>query len=546
MLLALVAAVAGCGFSVQARAAKPQNAGHAELADHMPEGYRAKRHHGRLPSEIEIGLRIVFKSRDVHGAEEYARGVYDPQHDLYGKFLTPDEYNRRFGPDKAAVKVASDHLAAHGLKLERMHGHVMHVSGKAEQIEQAMGTELHLYGHGPDGAVHGPSETPRMPKAAQVQAVHGLATPPRRKTHRAYLADRTSLRSGPYTGQGIRKAYEVPDKATGAGQVMGLLELDSYDPKDIAGYCKANKLREVPLNNVLLGGYNGAIMDPGAQGEVTLDIELMNAIAPGAKEMRVYMASQQNNGFFDILNEIANPTQGDKALVKTISCSWGAPEDQMSTADIQAESVLYRQMAIQGQSFFVASGDSGARDDGRTLGTDDPASQVYTVAVGGTSLYTNADGSYAKESAWLDGGGGISRYWGIPTWQKAAYAADSRASVRRRNVPDVSMAADPATGHSVLVAGQWQTVGGTSCAAPLWAAVWALAAEAREEAKLAPLGFFNPVFYQLMASPQGKGVVHDILDNTTNGYYPSVPGRDNATGWGSPRVGPLLQALSAK
>ncbi|RYF11741.1 MAG: hypothetical protein EOO40_02700, partial [Deltaproteobacteria bacterium] len=347
-----------------------------------------------------------------------------------------------------------------------------------------------------------------------------------------------------FTGRDIRKAYEVPDSATGAGEVLGLLQLDSYDPKDIKKYCADNNLREVPRTDVLLAGFDGKIMDPGSQGEVTLDIELMNAMAPGAKEIRVFMASQENNGFFDILNEMANPTRGDKKLVKSISCSWGAPESAMDQGTLRAESVIYRQMAIQGQSFFVASGDDGARDDRRSIGTDDPASQVYTVAVGGTSLYTRQDGSYSRESAWLNGGGGISMYWGIPAWQVGASGEGSLASARKRNVPDVSMCADPATGYAIYVQGHYVTVGGTSCAAPLWGAVWGLVAEQRAKKGLPDAGFFSPAFYALMKTPDGRAAMHDVLDKTTNGYYPAVSGRDNVTGWGTPRVGKLLQAFA--
>jgi len=40
----------------------------------------------------------------------------------------------------------------------------------------------------------------------------------------------------------IRTSYHVPAAATGAGQVLALLQLDGYDPQDIADYATANKL----------------------------------------------------------------------------------------------------------------------------------------------------------------------------------------------------------------------------------------------------------------------------------------------------------------
>lgn len=540
-LMALLPAallVSACHLPKKSNAADA--ASPAQLADHLPVSTAKGRHLGHLPDNLEIDLRITLHSRDTEGAEAYARRVYDPKDRLYGKFLTPEQYHARFGPDHAGVKQACDHLEKQGLTIDQVHGHVMHVKGRVSDIERAFATELHEF-DSDFGVVRAPLATPTVPADTGILGVHGLATPAKRRTH---LSLHPRVGRNGFTGRDIRKAYEVPDSATGAGEVLGLLQLDSYDPADIKKYCADNNLREVPRTNVLLAGFDGKVMDPGAQGEVTLDIELMNAMAPGAKEIRVFMASQANNGFFDILNEMANPTRGDKKLVKAISCSWGAPESAMDQASIRAESVIYRQMAIQGQSFFVASGDDGARDDGQHIGTDDPASQVYTVAVGGTSLYTKQDGTYSRESAWLNGGGGISMYWAIPPWQKGASGAGSLASAQKRNVPDVSMCSDPATGYAIYVQGHYVTVGGTSCAAPLWGAVWGLVAEARAKKGLPEAGFFSPAFYTLMKTADGRAAMHDVLDKTTNGYYPAVSGRDNVTGFGTPRVGKLLQAFA--
>ena len=108
-------------------------------------------------------------------------------------------------------------------------------------------------------------------------------------------------------------------------------------------------------------------------------------------------------------------------------------------------------MAAQGQSIFAAAGDSGAYDDGLTLSVDDPASQPLVVGVGGTTLTTNADGSYNSETTWSTGngpgnsggGGGISSVWAIPTWQQGVLGAGSEGSTTMRNVPDVALDATP-------------------------------------------------------------------------------------------------------
>src|SRR6185503_824127 len=109
-----------------------------------------------------------------------------------------------------------------------------------------------------------------------------------------------------------------------------------------------------------------------------------------------------------------------RPLVKTISCSWGTPERQTSASTRNSENAILKQMAAQGQTAFVASGDNGAYADGRYLGIDDPSSQRWAIAVGGTSLRLKADGTYGIESTWSGGGGGLSSYWLAPAWQNNA------------------------------------------------------------------------------------------------------------------------------
>ena len=96
-------------------------------------------------------------------------------------------------------------------------------------------------------------------------------------------------------------------------------------------------------------------------------------------------------------------------------------------------------------------------------------------------------------------------------WPKPNYQAGLGASPLRRDVPDVSLNADPATGYDVFVNGVVNTGGGTSASAPLWAAFTALVNEQRGLNGLTtPLGFANPPLYALGRSTQYTTVFHDI------------------------------------
>ena len=214
-------------------------------------------------------------------------------------------------------------------------------------------------------------------------------------------------------------------------------------------------------------------------------------------------------------------------------------------------------MVSQGQTVIAASGDSGAYDDGSRLSVDDPSSQPFVFGVGGTSLYVNTDGSYHSETSWLQwfsknpislygGGGGISSVWQIPSWQIPAITGvqGAQSACSMRQVPDVSLNADPETGYAVRFQGQWQIFGGTSAAAPLWAGFISLINQKRAGLSLNPLGFLSPTFYSLSQSTNYSNLFHDVADGSNNGYYNTYTGYDNSTGLGSFNGSSLINELS--
>ena len=263
----------------------------------------------------------------------------------------------------------------------------------------------------------------------------------------------------------IRTAYHVPSNLDGSGQVLGLFELDGYNASDITTYEQQFGLPNVPLENVMVDGAGGSA--GGGAAEVTLDIELMAALAPKASKILVYEGPNSDQGMLDVYSRIASDN-----LAKSVSSSWGSGEDSVTSSFLQSENTIFMQMAAQGQTIYSAGGDSGAYDDGgSSLVIDDPSGQPYVTAVGGTSLTTNSDGSYSKETTWNDssgaGGGGVSTVWTIPSWQKGVGFSSNKGSSTMRNIPDVSLNSDIDTGYAIYTGGSWGTWGGTSAAAPL-------------------------------------------------------------------------------
>jgi subtilase family serine protease len=380
-----------------------------------------------------------------------------------------------------------------------------------------------------------------------------------------YALSHPNLRLGPATGKGVsgassgsgpgnnyqgydfRNAYAPGVSLNGAGQIVGLFEMDGYYLQDITKYeNQAGISPPVPLSNVMLAGSSGyPDNDTNAVAEVSLDIEMAISMAPGLSEVVVF----EGNNWDTILNSMVS-----YSAIKQFSCSWGfsGAEDATIANDFLV-------MAVQGQSFFLASGDGDAFT-GALMGPDD---DTNITTVGGTSLTMNGSGvSYASESVWnwgynppawwYSGGGywgssgGISTRSAIPTYQQGISMASNGGSTTMRNVPDVALTA---TGIWVTYFnGLAGSFGGTSCAAPLWAGFTALVNQQATASGQPSVGFVNPALYAIAKGPSYTSCFNDITNGndfwpSSPSQYNSVPGYDLCTGLGTPNGINLINAL---
>ncbi|MEV5439489.1 S53 family peptidase [Streptomyces sp. NPDC052682] len=400
-----------------------------------------------------------------------------------------------------------------------------------------------------------------------------------------------------YTGKQLRAAYGA---GTRTGKGVRVAITDAYASPtiafDAATYAKKHgdaAWRSDQLHQVLPKNYTktkecGAA---GWYGEETLDVEAVHAVAPAADVTYVGAASCYDDDLLDSLGKIV-----DHHLADIVSNSWGDIEANQTPDLAAAYDQVFQLGAVEGIGFYFSSGDNG--DEVANTGTkqvDTPANSAWVTAVGGTSLAVGKDNTYLWETGWgtekavlsSDGGswtafpgaftsgagGGTSRTVAEPSYQKGV-VPDSLAkayhAAGNRVVPDIAAIADPNTGFLV---GQTQTlpdgkaqayseyrIGGTSLAAPVIAAVQALAQEARGGR---PIGFANPVIY----ARYGSKAYHDVTDNPTgsglavarvdfvNGYdatggtttsvrslgkdssLKAVKGYDDVTGVGTPANG---------
>jgi kumamolisin len=346
--------------------------------------------------------------------------------------------------------------------------------------------------------------------------------------------------AGGYTPAELKTAYDVTPLASagynGTGQRLGLFELDGFQQSNITTYDTQYGLVSPVPTKVLISGGPGPL--GGGEIEVELDIEVMHAIAP-ASPITVWEGPNSDAGANATYNAMVTSN-----TTKSNSTSWGICEPNTTTAEMTTLDNIFKQGAAQGQSFFAASGDYGAYDCGtRRLAVDSPAGDPYVTASGGTNLALNADSSYQSESAWSDRGysppagtgGGLSSFWARPNWQTGPGVANSYSNGKRQ-VPDVALDADPRTGYSVYVtyAGVtgWNVVGGTSAAAPGWAAFTGVYNQYAAAYGKPNLGYANPTLYSTGSYAQAYPPYHDITTGN-NLYYQTTAGWDYPTGWGS-------------
>ncbi len=526
--------------AVAAHAMTPNMA--MQLSSSIPASVSRFADQGKVAEDQPLPITVALNINNEDELDQQIAEIYQPGNPNFHKFISTEEFKARYAPTQDQINQARNFLNSQGIQVTETNenGYMIHAVGTVGTLNQAFSTEIHQYKDSDGNDYFAPAYEPQMPEGISIRAVHGLHNVAQFRSHaiaQVAGAERANSGTGPngnFSPSDIKGAYSVPTSVNGSGQIVAVAELDGYSASDITTYENQFGISPVSLTNVLIDGMSGSA-GSGAD-EVTLDIELVTAIAPGSSIM-VYEAPNSEQGVLDLYARIANDNKA-----KQVSTSWGAPEGDSTPTFLETENVTFKQMAVQGQTMYAATGDDGAYATGSTangLTVGDPASQPYVVAVGGTHLNANG-GTYESESSWNNGsptngagGGGVSAVWAQPSWQSGVATGQNGASGSMRNVPDVSLNADPNVGYAIYFQGRWVAFGGTSCAAPLWAAYTALVNQKRASNGLASLGFANPYFYEIGKGNRYSSDFHDVNNGSTNLYYPAVSGYDDSTGWGS-------------
>ncbi|MGD1084728.1 MAG: protease pro-enzyme activation domain-containing protein [Verrucomicrobiota bacterium] len=553
------------------------------LPGHVPAAVAGLTPVDRLPAARQLHLAISLPLRNRESLTNLLQRLYDPASPSFHHFLDPEQFTAEFGPTEKDYQAVIAFAKASGFTILATHPNraLLEARASVADIEKAFHLSMEVYQHPTEHRTfYAPDAEPSLDREVPVLAVAGLNN---------YLAPHpASLHVSPlapphdpapeggsqppfsaYIGLDFRSAYAPGVTNTGAGQSVGLVEFDAYYPVDVADYIADGNsgLTNVStvLSNVVLGDMAGYPTRSG-EVEVALDIDMSISMAPGLSSVYVYEAPNDVSYADVILNRMATDN-----LCEQLSCSW----DGFTDAGVEQ---AFQEFAAQGQSFFQASGDSGAYLPVYNP-VSPPCDDPNITIVGGTTLSTTGpQGDWISEKTWNwysrpdtqlgetnnAGGGGVSPTYALPVWQEGVDMSANQGSTNFRDFPDVSMVAD----KIFVIADDGGTfiAGGTSASAPLWAGLTALVNEQHAALGQSPAGFLNPALYAIGGSTNYSSCFHDITvgNNTnynasgnTNAENPNftanftnatlffaAPGYDLCAGWGTPIASNLISVLT--
>jgi Pro-kumamolisin, activation domain/Viral BACON domain len=520
-----------------------QMPGRQTTSGHVPAAVARLQPMGDLPETNRLTLAVGLPLRHQAKLDRLLRDLYDPASSRYRQFLKPQEFADQFGPSEADYQALIGFAQAHHLQVLRTHSNrmLLDVSASPAEADAAFHVHIKEYRLPTEGRTfYAPDREPSLDVDVPVRHISGLDN---------YVLPQPALRSavrnghgsvpqmgtgsGPgntFLGNDYRAVYAPGVALKGSGQSVALVEFDTYYTNDILNYESLAGIAPVPITNVLLNGFSGP--PKGTDDEVSLDIELAIAMAPGLSRVMVYESPPGSvSASDDLLNQMAVDDGANQ-----MSCSWLFPIDSVTDQ-------IFQEMAAQGQSFFNACGDYGAYYAAMGLKEADP----LITEVGGTDLLASGPGgTWVSETVWVSSSGGFSADVPIPYWQQTVNMTTNKGSTVWRNAPDVAI-----VGNNICVIyrnGTTNELAGTSCSAPLWAGFMALVNQQAAQYGRPPVGFLNPAIYGLGQGSLCGSCFHDIKSgNNTNSAsannYLAVAGYDLCSGWGTPNGSNLINAL---
>lgn len=374
---------------------------------------------GNTPETVSFVLREQNLGQLESGVQQGLRS-----------YLSVSQFAATYGQSSGNIAQLQSYLAGFGIKTQAYADHVDVVAtGTASEFNRALSVHQRQY-HVPRIAarngtqaipaqtIHGTSQSPELPAsiasfvlailgltnygpfASQAVHVNASTVQPKQGSANSCIAltglpDACNLPSNFAANYGLNPLYQKG--AMGAGQTLAIVTLAALDPgapqhfwSDVANVPASSRT----LTVVNVDGGPGAPSDASGSGETDLDVEQSGALAPDANVID-YQAPNTDFGFADAFFLAASQN-----IASTLSSSWGESETFLQAAIAAGEESpgyeaafdeAFLEMAAQGQSGFIASGDEGAYTAQEDLGTTNlsigaSSDSPYITAAGGTTL----------------------------------------------------------------------------------------------------------------------------------------------------------------
>ncbi len=385
---------------------------------------------GPAPRDLAAGRMLLVLRRSVDqesNLKEFLDSVYDRKSQNYHRFVTPVEFESRYGPSDGDVKTVIAWLESNGFTVNRVlkGKSAVEFSGSVGQVEDTFHTPIHHYVvQGKDHWAN--AREPQIPSAlarvvAGVARLNNFQAHPLNRVLGQAQIDATSHRAVPLFNDPV---------SGGLGYYLPLVPGDVNTIYDLKPLLQAGVngsgvsiavVGDSNIDTAIVDRYRGTFglpastptviidgADPGVNGDATeayLDVELAGAVAPNAS-IKLYAASDTSLASGLDIAALRAVTDNSAAV---LSISYGACEQELGATENEFLNSLFEEAAAQGITVVVAAGDAGSAGCDNSsfessaangLAVNGYASTPYSVTVGGTDFF------YSDPSGPLNG-----TYW---------------------------------------------------------------------------------------------------------------------------------------
>jgi pseudomonalisin len=471
-----------------------------------------------MPLRIVVGLNL----RDKIGAQRFVRSQYARGGASFHQWLTPAQFTEKFSATASQAAEVANYLKAQGFSNVKTEPNrlIISATGSVANVEAAFHTSIK--GTSANGkVVYANVEPAFVPVKLRglVTAVLGLQNDVAMRTHNLKSQRQPMVKTGgtpPPCGEVVngicllgwygppqfQVAYDATCAACSTGKATKIAVMAEGDVSQVETDLRtAEAFWKLPKVKFYTRTVGQPSTDTSDIDEWDIDTQISSGIADKVKKLYVYAVPSLDDS--DITSGYEAWVEDNKTQAG--NSSFGEVEAAaFDDGSMAVDDYIFTEAVSQGMTMFASTGDSGSGcpvelNTGAPVGGAPdvcyPASSPYVVAVGGTTLDTNANGNepgtYYGEHAWVGTGGGYSAFESAQTWQANGICAEcTTAGVR--GIADISMCADNnGCPMDVFIDGSQEGYGGTSVASPMSMGLWARL-ETDFDNKL---GFAAPVYY---------------------------------------------------